>query len=131
MYRDSDEGKKVCTYYNLVSIPAILVIDPITGQKMRAWSGMVQPERLLEVLKNNWSHHLLWETMFFILWRQEPFIFCCFLKLFEQLLSRICFHIWIKVQKNIMLFFLRNVQEKWSRILQLIHQACQVWYTLS
>ncbi|XP_072971587.1 plant UBX domain-containing protein 7 [Typha angustifolia] len=50
VYHDSSEGKKVCTYYNLVSIPAILVIDPITGQKMRAWSGMVQPERLLEDL---------------------------------------------------------------------------------
>ncbi|XP_020093031.1 plant UBX domain-containing protein 7 [Ananas comosus] len=50
VYHDSTEGKKVCTYYNLVSVPAILVIDPITGQKMRAWSGMVQPDRLLEDL---------------------------------------------------------------------------------
>ena len=50
MYNDSNEGKKVCTYYHLVSIPAILIIDPVTGQKMRAWSGMVQPDRLLEVM---------------------------------------------------------------------------------
>lgn len=50
VYNDSSEGKKVCTYYNLVSIPAILVIDPVTGQKMRAWSGMVQPDSLLEDL---------------------------------------------------------------------------------
>ncbi|XP_020593660.1 plant UBX domain-containing protein 7 isoform X2 [Phalaenopsis equestris] len=50
VYSDTSEGKKVCTYYNLVSIPAILVIDPITGQKMRAWAGMVQPERILEDL---------------------------------------------------------------------------------
>lgn len=27
----------------------VLVIDPITGQKMRSWRGMVQPETLLEV----------------------------------------------------------------------------------
>ncbi|KAJ0963885.1 hypothetical protein J5N97_029007 [Dioscorea zingiberensis] len=50
VYHDSTEGKKVCTYYNLVSFPSILVIDPITGQKMRAWNGMIHPERLLEDL---------------------------------------------------------------------------------
>lgn len=49
MYDDSTEGQKVCTYYKLESIPAVLVIDPITGQKMHSWFGMVQPERLLEV----------------------------------------------------------------------------------
>lgn len=64
MYHDASEGKKVCTYYNLVSIPAILVIDPVTGQKMRAWSGMVQPERLLEDLlpyldKGPKEHHAI------------------------------------------------------------------------
>lgn len=50
VYDDSTEGQKVCTYYKLVSIPAVLVIDPITGQKMHSWFGMVQPERLLEDL---------------------------------------------------------------------------------
>ncbi|XP_073112270.1 plant UBX domain-containing protein 7-like [Elaeis guineensis] len=50
MYHDSDEGKKVCTYYNLVSLPAVLIIDPITGQKMHAWSGMIQAEQFLELL---------------------------------------------------------------------------------
>uniref|UniRef100_A0A3Q7HUA6 UBX domain-containing protein n=1 Tax=Solanum lycopersicum TaxID=4081 RepID=A0A3Q7HUA6_SOLLC len=43
----TEEGRKVCTYYKLDSRPVILVIDPITGQKMRSWNGMVQPERLL------------------------------------------------------------------------------------
>ncbi|KAI3830808.1 hypothetical protein MKW92_014590 [Papaver armeniacum] len=47
---DTTEGRKVCTYYNLVSIPVVLVLDPITGQKMRLWSGMIQPEHLLEEL---------------------------------------------------------------------------------
>lgn len=50
VYNDTSQGRKVCTYYNLVSIPAILIIDPITGQKMRSWTGMVQPERILEDL---------------------------------------------------------------------------------
>ncbi|CAL5014235.1 unnamed protein product [Urochloa decumbens] len=50
VYHDSSEGRKVCTYYNLVSMPAILLIDPITGQKMRGWNGMVHPDRLLEDL---------------------------------------------------------------------------------
>ncbi|XP_054824630.1 plant UBX domain-containing protein 7 isoform X2 [Prosopis cineraria] len=50
VYDDTTEGRKVCTYYRLDSIPVVLVIDPITGQKMRIWSGMVQPESLLEGL---------------------------------------------------------------------------------
>lgn len=67
MYHDSTEGKKVCTYYNLVSVPAILVIDPITGQKMRAWSGMVQPDRLLEVLNAvNLTFHLVFLILYIV-----------------------------------------------------------------
>ncbi|PON82187.1 UBX domain-containing protein [Trema orientale] len=50
VYDDTTEGQKVCTYYKLDSIPVVLVIDPITGQKMRSWKGMVQAERLLEDL---------------------------------------------------------------------------------
>ncbi|KAF3431013.1 hypothetical protein FNV43_RR25743 [Rhamnella rubrinervis] len=50
VYDDTTEGQKVCTYYKLESIPVVLVIDPITGQKMRSWNGMVEPERLLEEL---------------------------------------------------------------------------------
>ncbi|CAM8938877.1 unnamed protein product [Rhodiola kirilowii] len=50
VYEDSSEGRKVCTYYKVDSVPVVLVIDPITGQKMRSWSGMVHPDRLLEDL---------------------------------------------------------------------------------
>lgn len=39
----------MCTYYKLDSIPVVMVIDPVTGQKMRSWRGMIQPENLLEV----------------------------------------------------------------------------------
>lgn len=56
VYDDTSEGKKVCTYYKLDSIPVVLVIDPITGQKMRSWCGMVQPESLLEVYANYVYH---------------------------------------------------------------------------
>lgn len=49
-YDDTTEGKKVCTYYKLESMPVVLILDPITGQKMRSWNGMVHPERLLEVM---------------------------------------------------------------------------------
>ncbi|RZS22207.1 hypothetical protein BHM03_00054951 [Ensete ventricosum] len=61
---DTSEGKKVCTYYNLTTLPAVLVIDPITGQKMRGWSNMVHPERLLEELlpfldKGPKEHHAI------------------------------------------------------------------------
>ncbi|KAJ0247997.1 UBX domain-containing protein [Hirschfeldia incana] len=47
---DTTEGRKVCTLYTLESIPVILVIDPTTGQKMKMWCGMVEPETLLEEL---------------------------------------------------------------------------------
>uniref|UniRef100_A0A1J3F7V8 UBX domain-containing protein n=1 Tax=Noccaea caerulescens TaxID=107243 RepID=A0A1J3F7V8_NOCCA len=50
VYDDTTEGRKVCTYYKLESIPVVLVIDPTTGQKMRMWCGMVEPETLLEDL---------------------------------------------------------------------------------
>jgi UBX domain-containing protein 7 len=30
-------------------MPAILLIDLVTGQKVHAWNGMVHPDRLLEV----------------------------------------------------------------------------------
>ncbi|KAG9439506.1 hypothetical protein H6P81_019671 [Aristolochia fimbriata] len=46
-YEDSMEGKKVCAFYKIDSIPAVLVIDSITGQKMKCWKGMVEPQRLL------------------------------------------------------------------------------------
>ncbi|KAG5593328.1 hypothetical protein H5410_043842 [Solanum commersonii] len=44
----TEEGREVCSCYKLDSRPVILVIDHITGQKMRSWNGMVQPETLLE-----------------------------------------------------------------------------------
>lgn len=45
-----DEGRKVRTYYKLNAVPSILLIDPITGAKMWAGTGTVQPQQLLEDL---------------------------------------------------------------------------------
>ncbi|KAL2613100.1 hypothetical protein R1flu_024792 [Riccia fluitans] len=50
VYDDTEEGRKVCTYYKLNTMPTTMVLDPLTGQKMRAWEGMIQPDRLLEDL---------------------------------------------------------------------------------
>lgn len=50
VYDDTEEGRKVCTYYKLTNMPTIMILDPLTGQKMRAWEGMVGAERLLEDL---------------------------------------------------------------------------------
>ncbi|KAI3996249.1 hypothetical protein MKX01_026717 [Papaver californicum] len=50
VYGHITEGLKVCNYYKLTSFPAILVLDPITGQKVKSWSGMVEAVQLLEDL---------------------------------------------------------------------------------
>ncbi|KAJ1693571.1 hypothetical protein LUZ63_010269 [Rhynchospora breviuscula] len=50
VYDTMIEGIWVFEFYDLENLPAILVINPITGQKMHTWTGMVQPEHLLEDL---------------------------------------------------------------------------------
>ncbi|KAJ4729992.1 UBX domain-containing protein [Melia azedarach] len=50
VYDDTTDCIKLCTFYKLETTPVVLVIDPITGQKMRSWRGMVEPEDLLEDL---------------------------------------------------------------------------------
>lgn len=36
--------------------PHILLIDPITGQLMRAWSGYIDPDRFLEDIMDFITH---------------------------------------------------------------------------
>lgn len=48
---DNDpEGAKISTYYRLSSFPATLLIDPVTGAKVKLWGGFVGPDALLEDL---------------------------------------------------------------------------------
>ncbi|XP_010519462.1 PREDICTED: plant UBX domain-containing protein 7-like [Tarenaya hassleriana] len=47
---DTTGGQKIHTFYKIETLPAVLLIDPITGQKMRLWYGMVEGEILLEEL---------------------------------------------------------------------------------
>ncbi|CAI9093166.1 OLC1v1028598C1 [Oldenlandia corymbosa var. corymbosa] len=51
-YYDASEGFKVCRFYKQQqeSLPAIMVIEPMTGALIRNLTGMVPPEHLLEKL---------------------------------------------------------------------------------
>ncbi|KAH9735316.1 Plant UBX domain-containing protein 7 [Citrus sinensis] len=61
-YDDTSEGRKVCSFYNMDSIPAVLVIDPITGQKICSWCGMINPQPLGEVFAS-YVYHSSMETI--------------------------------------------------------------------
>ncbi|KAG7547652.1 UBX domain [Arabidopsis suecica] len=51
VYDHTNEGQKISTFYNIdFAPPVVLLIDPITGQKMRMWSGMIEPQGFLEDL---------------------------------------------------------------------------------
>ncbi|XP_044415008.1 plant UBX domain-containing protein 7-like [Triticum aestivum] len=53
--REGDEGRKVCCYYNVDhhQLPAVLVLDPITGQLLDKWCGLVQqPDDFLTSIGN-------------------------------------------------------------------------------
>lgn len=49
-YHNADEGAKACHFYKLEHLPVIMVIDPVTGQKLVQWTGYVSPEKLMENL---------------------------------------------------------------------------------
>ncbi|CAN8324453.1 unnamed protein product [Cochlearia groenlandica] len=51
VYDHTTQGKKISNFYRIDSgPPAVLVIDPITGQKMRMWSGAIDAQSFLEDL---------------------------------------------------------------------------------
>ncbi|KFK22146.1 hypothetical protein AALP_AAs62910U000300 [Arabis alpina] len=53
VYDDTIEGRKVSSYYKIESAsPVVFVIDPITGLKMRMWSGVIEAHSLFEDLMN-------------------------------------------------------------------------------
>eukprot|EP00887_Chlorella_sp_A99_P008221 scaffold12.g8221.t1 len=45
-----EEGQKVQHYYKAYDLPAILVVDPVTGAPMRHWTGFLDAERVVEEL---------------------------------------------------------------------------------
>ncbi|XP_019086172.1 PREDICTED: plant UBX domain-containing protein 16-like [Camelina sativa] len=48
---DTVEGQKISSFYKIESAPpVVLVIDPITGQKMGMWSGVIEYDSLYEEL---------------------------------------------------------------------------------
>ncbi|XP_020875215.1 putative plant UBX domain-containing protein 14 [Arabidopsis lyrata subsp. lyrata] len=51
VYDHTNEGQKISTFYKIdFAPPVVLLIDPVTGQKMRMWSGMIEPQGFLEDL---------------------------------------------------------------------------------
>ncbi|KAG2325896.1 hypothetical protein Bca52824_008624 [Brassica carinata] len=51
VYDDTTEGQKISTFYRIESSPpVVLLIDPITGQKMRSWSGAIEAHGFVEDL---------------------------------------------------------------------------------
>uniref|UniRef100_J3LF75 UBX domain-containing protein n=2 Tax=Oryza brachyantha TaxID=4533 RepID=J3LF75_ORYBR len=45
---DDVEASKVCCFYKLHDqLPAVLVVDPITGQMLAKWTGVIEPDAFL------------------------------------------------------------------------------------
>ena len=40
-----EEAQKLMAYYRIYELPAVLVVDPVTGAPMRQWTGFVNAER--------------------------------------------------------------------------------------
>ncbi|CAN6829997.1 unnamed protein product [Brassica oleracea] len=51
VYDNTIEGKKISNFYKMDSAPpVVLVIDPVTGQKMGMWSGVIDAQSFVEDL---------------------------------------------------------------------------------
>ncbi|CAN7057948.1 hypothetical protein IGI04_015104 [Brassica rapa subsp. trilocularis] len=51
VYDNTIEGKKISNFYKIDSAPpVVLVIDPVTGQKMGMWSGVIDAQSFVEDL---------------------------------------------------------------------------------
>lgn len=44
-YDITELGQKLQAFYRVYEVPAILVLDPVTGAPMRVHTGYVSPER--------------------------------------------------------------------------------------
>eukprot|EP00898_Chlorokybus_atmophyticus_P008049 jgi/Chlat1/8245/Chrsp77S07683 len=54
--QSSEEGAKLSTFYRITNTPVTMVVDPVTGRKLRMWEGVVEPERLLEDMVQYLDH---------------------------------------------------------------------------
>ncbi|KAG7542997.1 UBA-like superfamily [Arabidopsis thaliana x Arabidopsis arenosa] len=51
VYDDTNEGQKVSSFYKIESAPPVVfIINPITGQKMHMWSGVIEADSFVEDL---------------------------------------------------------------------------------
>ena len=41
----SESGNKVKSFYRLMDLPVIMVVDPITGAALRTWTGAMESNR--------------------------------------------------------------------------------------
>ncbi|KAG2503023.1 hypothetical protein JM16_009139 [Phytophthora kernoviae] len=60
-YWASEHGKKFCTLYQIdrATLPAIVIIDPRTGEIRQRWSGFLEPQDLTEKLSDFCCMHTL------------------------------------------------------------------------
>ncbi|KAK9817646.1 hypothetical protein WJX72_000123 [[Myrmecia] bisecta] len=58
VYQAAELGSKVVTFYRLTELPAILVIDPVTGAMLRQFNGFIEAERLVEELVPFMDHNI-------------------------------------------------------------------------
>ncbi|KAJ4914672.1 structural constituent of ribosome [Raphanus sativus] len=57
VYDDTTEGEKISTFYRIeYSPPVVLLINPVTGQKMRSWSGVIEAHGFVEDLMKCIDH---------------------------------------------------------------------------
>ena len=47
-YDVSEDGQSLMSFYNITSLPVIIMVDPVTGAPMRQWNGFQEATRLAE-----------------------------------------------------------------------------------
>lgn len=51
-HHNSTQGQRFCTLYKVDSqLPLVALIDPRTGEKMKQWTGFIEPRRMIEDLQ--------------------------------------------------------------------------------